>query len=39
MALPATAVWEVRTTGNDSNGGYFATVGGFGTDYSQQDSP
>src|SRR3990167_5004487 len=35
MALPATTVWEVRTDGNDANGGGFVT-GGAGTDRSQQ---
>src|SRR3990170_5685443 len=35
MALPATTVWEVRTDGNDANGGGFVT-GASGTDYSQQ---
>src|SRR3990167_3707973 len=35
MALPATTVWEVRTDGNDANGGGFVT-GGSGTDRSQQ---
>jgi len=37
MSLPATAVGEVRTTGSDSNGGFFNSARG-GTDYSQQDS-
>lgn len=35
MALSASTVWEVRTTGSDSNGGGFVT-GAAGTDYSQQ---
>lgn len=35
MALSASTVWEVRTTGNAANGGGY--VGG-GTDYSQQDA-
>jgi len=35
MALPATAIIEVRTTGNDANGGGFNSARG-GTDYSQQ---
>jgi len=35
MALPATTVWEVRTDGNDANGGGFVT-GASGTDRSQQ---
>lgn len=38
MALSATQVWEVRTTGNDANGGAFR-AGATGTDYSQQDAP
>ena len=37
MAISASAVWEVRTTGNDVNGGAFVT-GAAGTDYSQQDA-
>lgn len=36
-ALPGTTVWEVRTTGSDSNGGGFVTAGS-GTDYSQNDN-
>jgi hypothetical protein len=36
-ALPAAAVWEVRTTGSDSNGGCFKE-GATGTDYTQQDA-
>jgi len=36
MALSAATVWEVRTTGNDGNGGGFVT-GASGTDFSQQD--
>jgi hypothetical protein len=35
MAIAATAVWEVRSTGNDSNGGGFDPAK-TGTDYSQQ---
>lgn len=35
MALSASTVWEVRTTGSDSNGGGFVT-GASGTDFSQQ---
>lgn len=35
MALSASSVWEVRTDGNDSNGGAFVP-GGSGTDRSQQ---
>lgn len=39
MALPSTAVWEVRTaSGSDSNGGGFNAARG-GVDYTQQDSP
>jgi hypothetical protein len=38
MALPATLVLEVRTTGSDNNGGGFNAARG-GTDRSQQDSP
>lgn len=37
MALSASLVWEVRTTGNAANGGSFR-AGSTGTDYSQQDS-
>mgnify|MGYP001472091519 CR=1 FL=1 len=37
MAIAGTCVWEVRTTGNDNNGGGY--VPGAGTDYSQQDTP
>lgn len=36
-ALSANSVWEVRTAGNDTNGGGFVT-GAAGTDYSQQDA-
>jgi len=36
MPLSATTVWEVRTTGNDTNGGAYSSGG---TDWSQQDSP
>ncbi len=36
--LPAGANWEVRTGGNDLNGGFFNTAPGTGTDYSQQDA-
>src|SRR5262245_28758828 len=32
-----TVAWEVRSTGNDNNGGGFV-IGGSGTDYSQQDA-
>lgn len=38
MALPATCLGEIRTTGSNLNSGYFKP-GGSGTDYSQQDSP
>ncbi len=38
MSLAATTVWEVRTTGNDSNGGGFDPALG-GTDYSVFDNP
>lgn len=37
MSLSADTVWEVRTAGNDTNGGGFVT-GASGTDYSQQDN-
>ena len=37
MALQSSTVWEVRTTGNDANGGGFA-AGASGSDYSQQDA-
>lgn len=37
MALSATVEWDVRTSGDDSNGGGFNS-GASGTDYSQQDS-
>lgn len=37
MAISANAVWEVRTAGNDTNGGAFVT-GASGSDYSQQDA-
>lgn len=35
--LPSTAEWEVRTTGADTNGGFFSSARS-GTDYSQQDA-
>lgn len=35
MAIASTTAWEVRTDGDDNNGGGFDPVGG-GTDYSQQ---
>jgi hypothetical protein len=37
MALSALVVWEVRTSGNDGNGGGFHT-GATGTDFSVQDA-
>lgn len=37
MALSASTVWELRTTGSDTNGGGFVT-GASGTDWSQQDT-
>lgn len=37
MALSATTIWEVRTAGNDTNGGGF-TTGATGTDFSQQNA-
>ena len=37
MALSASSVWEVRTTGSDTNGGGFVT-GASGTDYTQQNA-
>ena len=37
MALSASSVFEVRTVGDDTNGGGFVT-GASGTDYSQQDA-
>ena len=36
MALDSKTVWEVRTTGSDTNGGGY--VAGAGTDYSAQDA-
>ena len=40
MALAATSVWEVRTTGNDDNAGAFNPARSVaGIDRSQQDSP
>ena len=36
-ALQSDTTWEVRTTGNNTNGGCYDT-GGTGTDYSQQDA-
>jgi len=37
MALASATVWEVRTAGNDTNGGGFVT-GASGSDWSQQDA-
>ena len=37
MALSPPTQWEVRTTGNDNNGGGFV-AGASGTDFSQQDA-
>jgi hypothetical protein len=37
VSISASSVWEVRTAGNDTNGGGFVS-GASGTDYSQQDS-
>lgn len=37
MALSSKTVWEVRTSGDDGNGGGFVD-GASGTDYSQQDA-
>lgn len=37
MALLASTVWEIRTTGSDNNGGGFDGTGG-GTDFSQQNA-
>lgn len=40
MAIGTTCTFEVRTTGNDANGGFFDGVSGTpGTDRSQQDGP
>jgi parallel beta helix pectate lyase-like protein len=36
-AISSASVWELRTTGSDSNGGFFV-AGASGTDYSQQDA-
>lgn len=39
MSLLAGTVWEIRSTGDDSQGGLFAAgQAGAGTDYSQQDA-
>lgn len=37
MAFSGRPIWEVRTTGSDTNGGAF--IGSAGSDYSQQNSP
>lgn len=37
MAVPATAVWRVRTGGNSANGGAFDSTAA-GVDYTQQDA-
>lgn len=40
MAVDASTVWEVRTTGSNTNGGGFANLNpGVSVDYSQQDNP
>ena len=36
MAISSSAVWEVRTSGNDANGGVYTPFSG--TDYSQQNA-
>ena len=38
MAFSGRPIWEVRTTGSDTNGGAFIN-GAAGSDYSQQNSP
>ena len=38
-AIPGTTQWDVRTTGNDANGGGFDPGPGTGTDWSQQNLP
>ena len=38
MAFSGRPIWEVRTTGSDTNGGAFIN-GSAGSDYSQQNSP
>ena len=38
-AINAASVWEIRTTGLDTNGGCWNNTGGSSTDYSQQDAP
>lgn len=39
MAVAATAIWRVRPSGSNANGGGFdAAISGAGTDYSQQDA-
>lgn len=40
MGIAAGTVWEVRSTGNDANGGlYLSTQSGAGPDISQSDTP
>jgi len=39
MALHADTIWEVRTTGNNNNGGGWHDLGGASVDYSEQDAP
>ena len=40
MAKNAATVWEIRTTGSNTNGGGFANLSpGVSVDYSQQDTP
>jgi len=40
MAITATTVWEIRTTGLNTNGGGFDNLSpGVSVDYSQQDTP
>jgi hypothetical protein len=38
MALHADTVWEVRSSGNNNNGGGWHDLGGASVDYSQQDA-
>jgi len=38
MALHASTIWEVRTSGSNNNGGGWHNTGGASTDYSQQDA-
>lgn len=40
MSIAAGAVWEIRATGSDTNGGlFYSGQAGAGSDYSQQDAP